>query len=191
MTILENLWSWQFGSGMVAGFVLSRVWCLLRVMWLDKREPLPDGRRRSKWSAVSVDPRLLAAVIGALFLGWSVLTTQENATQNARIAADAKAFATATRQCQLQLIAAIRQSRQVSAENDVESEKQRDALAAWLGTLLNPPAEIAKLDGADPVRQRWAIDVTQASFAEMQASQDRQRRNEASRAPLPEPDCGR
>lgn len=190
MTILTNLWSWSFGIGLLVGFLIDRAWEIVKVCRLDKRKPLPDGKHRSKWKAIQIDPRWLSGLIAVSFLFWSVYTTQANTNENKRIAAEAKAFAADTRQCQKVLIVAINAGRLVTTEYNRQSEDQRVSLANWLRTLLNPPPEIAQLDGGDPVRQRWAVDVTTNYFQHIQQSQDEQAKTDASRPALPDPDCG-
>lgn len=188
---IANLFSWGFVVGVVLGFALSRAWCVYKVWRLDRVRPLPRGQRRSWWGAAAVDARYVAAAVGIGFLGWSIFQTQTNANEAHRITQEARMFALETRHCQQVLIAAIAQSGRITAENDAESESQRDALAAWLKALLNPPPDIARLNGADPIRQRYAIQVTERTNAIIDESQERQRQNEARRAPLPEPNCGR
>ena len=180
MSIVTNLLSWSFAISLVLGFLLSRIWELVKVCRLDKAKPLPDGKRRSKWRAVSIDPRYFTGLIAVCFLSWSVFTTQENSDSNARNAADARAFAAEVKACQRVLIVAIRDGRVVTAQYNNQSEAQRSALAQLIRTLMMPPLEIARLDGSDPVRQQWMADeLSQA-----------QARTDASRPPLPEPDCG-
>ena len=180
MSIVQNFLSWSFAVGFVAGFLLSRAWELVKVCRLDRVKPLPSGRPRSKWKALSGDPRWFTGALAVIFLCWSVFTTQENSDSNARNAADARAFAAEVKACQRVLIVAIRDGRVVTAQYNNQSEAQRSALAQLIRTLMMPPLEIARLDGSDPVRQQWMADeLSQA-----------QARTDASRPPLPEPDCG-
>ena len=88
MNIFDDLWSWSFLAGLVLGFVLGRTWQLLHTCWLDKHRPLPDGKRRSKWAALAVDPRILGATVAVAFLGWSVLQTNANAADQERTATE-------------------------------------------------------------------------------------------------------
>lgn len=190
MSIITNLLSWSFAIGLLAGFLLSRLWELVKVYRLDKRNPLPGGRHRSKWKAVAVDQRWFTGMIAVVFLSWSVYTTQANTSSNERIAAEAKAFAAKTQQCQKVLIQSINAGRAVTDEYNRLSDHQRSYLADWLRTLLSPPPEIARLDGTDPVRQQWAIDVTSNYFQQIQESQQDQAATNAKRPKLPDPDCG-
>lgn len=189
MGILTNLISWYFFVGLVLGFAASRAWQLVKVCRLDKRRPLPDGKRRSKWRAVSVDPRWMAGAIAVAFLGWSVLQTNANENENERIAAGAVAFAQATRQCQTELTEAIVERAKVAAEYNAESERQRVALSNWLRVLLSPPPDLARLPGNDPARQQWALGVTAAYYDEIQRSQIEQAESAKRRPPLPDPRC--
>jgi hypothetical protein len=204
VSILGNLISLQFAIGFVSGFVLSRLWCVYKAVREDKRNPLPDGRHRSKWSAMSIDARALAIPLGVTFLAWSVFQTQANATDNARIAADAKTFAEQVQRCQAELISSIVGSRRISSDNDRLSQAERDLLAEgsrlgqeWIGSLLLPPPDIARLTANDPVRQQYNIDRTRIYFDRageinrgLDAIHTEQQRNERSRPPLPDPRCG-
>lgn len=86
MSIFTNLWSWSFLAGLVAGFVLNRALALVRVCVLDKRRPLANGRKRSKLAALSFDRRWLVALLAVAFLGWSVITTSQNASDVTNLA---------------------------------------------------------------------------------------------------------
>ncbi|AYD84616.1 hypothetical protein SEA_PAITO_31 [Mycobacterium phage Paito] len=203
-TIVDNLWSWQFLAGVLAGFTLSRAWCMLKVWQLDRRYPLPDGRRRDVWAAAAVDARWVAGVVGAVFLIWSVVQTQENANENARIAAEAKTFAAAVQQCQSDLIASILGSRAVTTDNDRLSLEERALLAdgqrlglEWLGSLVSPPPDIDRLEPNDPARSRYFIERTRVYFNQLaelnrriDALHAEQANNERARPALPDPDCG-
>ncbi|AYD84239.1 membrane protein [Mycobacterium phage Sizemore] len=204
MTIVDDLWSWPFLAGVVAGFLLSRAWSMFKVWQLDRRYPLPGGRRRDVWAAAAVDARWVAGVVGALFLVWSVVQTQENANENARIAAEAKSFAAAVQQCQSDLIASIMGSRSVTTENDLLSVEERALLAEgqrlgheWLGSLVAPPPDIDRLGPSDPARSRYFIERTRVYFDQLadlnrriEAIHDEQFSNQRTRPALPDPDCG-
>lgn len=190
MSIVQNFMSWSFAIGLLIGFLGSRTWEVVKVCRADKRNPLPGGKKRSKWRAIQIDPRWLTGLIAVSFLSWSVYTTQANATANSRNAAEAKAFAAETRQCQKVLIVAINAGRTVTTEYNRQSQEQRTALSDWLRTLLQPPPDIAALPGNDPVRQQWAVDVTSNYFQTIQRSQSEQAVTDASRPALPDPDCG-
>ena len=207
MSIFTNLWSWSFLAGLVAGFVLNRAWCLAKTCWLERHRPLPDGRHRSKWQAISFDRRWLVRLLAVAFLGWSVITTSTNAS-------DVTALSERTRDCQSRLILAIRDSRgvtaeneRISAENDRLSQEERELLAdlgryqaEWLGRILDPPAEVKALERGSPVRERYNLDVTRGFFnraAEVNkrieaihAEQDQNERDRPkSRPALPDPEC--
>lgn len=76
MSIFTNLWSWSFLAGLVAGFVLNRSIALAHTCWLDRHRPLANGRKRSKWKALSFDRRWLVGLMAVAFLGWSVIATR-------------------------------------------------------------------------------------------------------------------
>lgn len=204
MSVLTNLWSMSFFVGLVCGFLLNRAYCLLHTLWLNRYRPLPSGRRRSLLDSISVNPRAIAALIGISVAFWSVYQTQANANENARIAAETRVFAIAVKQCQEQLIGAIIGSREITTDNDRLSVMERDLLAEtqriggeWVGGLLSPPADIARLDVNDPVRVQYNTGVTRWYFQRLgelnraiDAVQDEQAANAQSRPALPDPDCG-
>lgn len=186
--MMTNLVSWSPIVGFVLGFAANRLAHLLRVIWLDKHRPL-SSVPRSKWQAVAVDPRAFAALVMVAVVSWSVYRTQENANENERIAAEAVAFAQATRQCQTELTEAIVERAKVTAEYNAESERQRVALSNALRVLLSPPPDLARLPGNDPARQQWALGVTAACYDEIQRSQIEQAESAKRRPPLPDPRC--
>lgn len=87
----------------------------------------------------------------------------------------------------------LRERSAVTSENDRLSMQQRQLIYDWIHNLVFPPPEIARLDGDDPARQRWAIDLTIETDSKFRESIEEQRRNDAIRAanPLPPPTCGR
>lgn len=216
MSILTNFMSWSFAVSLVLGFLLSRVWEIVKVCRADKRNPLPSGKRRSKWKALSVDPRYFTGAVAVAFLFWSVITTQGNTDDNRENAREATAFAGRVQQCQAQLITAIIDSRKVTAQierlaadDDRLSQEERKLLAdgqvllvEWVGKLLDPQdPRVKDLSPENPVRQQYNVDVTRGFFIrageinkrivaihEEQACNDAAR--PAARPELPEPDCG-
>lgn len=191
ITVGGHLFSWSFLVGVLVGFTLSRLLCLYRVIKLDREHPLPSGRHRSRFEAIAIDPRWFAGAIAVTVAAWSIIQTQHNADEASRITAEARQFAADTRACQADLIESIVTSRRLNNEYNALSAEQRNALADWLNTLLNPPAEIAALDGTDPVRQHWAVGVTAQYFSTLQRSQREQADNDEQkqRNPLPDPEC--
>lgn len=118
---MSHFVSTGFAWGFILGFLANRLYCLLHAMWLDRHRPLPDGKHRSKLQAISIDPRAAAALVMILAVGWSLYRTQENTNTSARITAEAREFAAATRACQKQLIVAINLNRGITAEyNDAQ-----------------------------------------------------------------------
>jgi hypothetical protein len=202
--IFQNLVSWSLVIGFVIGFLADRTYHLLRACWLDKHRPRADGKPRSKWQAIAVDPRALAAVVAILFLGWSVYQTQANTNGLAHSAEDAHAFADRVQDCQQQLIEAIALSRELSADNDRLSLEERSLLAdvarlqaTWIGQLIDPPGDLKNLDPNAPARQTYGIAVSRDFFTKaghindrIEAIHDERNRNDRSRPPLPAPNCG-
>lgn len=189
--LIHNFFSVEFIIGLVVGFVTNRGYQLIKVWWLDRHEPLPGGGHRDRRAALAVDLRYFAGVIAAAVALWSVYQTQANANEAHRITSEARTFAAETQACQAQLILAIKQRADITAIVTEQSNEQRDALANWLHTLLQPPENIAALRQDDPVRQQWAIDVTTSYFNQIQRSQVRQAVTDAKRQPLPDPYCPR
>lgn len=187
---MSHFVSTGFAWGFILGFLANRLYCLLHAMWLDRHRPLPDGKHRSKLQAISIDPRAAAALVMILAVGWSLYRTQENTNTSARITAEAREFAAATRACQKQLIVAINLNRGITAEYNEKANEQRTALADWLKTLLDPPPNIRNLSPSDPVRQQWGIDVTTRYYDTIQKAQRDQENADASRPRYPDPDCG-
>lgn len=187
---MSHFVSTGFAWGFILGFLANRMYCLLHAMWLDRHRPLPDGKHRSKLQAISIDPRAAAALVMILAVGWSLYRTQENTNTSARITAEAREFAAATRACQKQLIVAINLNRGITAEYNEKANEQRTALADWLKTLLDPPPNIRNLSPSDPVRQQWGIDVTTRYYDTIQKAQRDQENADASRPRYPDPDDG-
>lgn len=86
----------------------------------------------------------------------------------------------------------LRQRSEITTENDSISLEQRQLLYDWIHSLVFPPPDIAGLDGADPRREKWALDLTIETDHKFDESMRIQRENEAERAahPLPPPTCG-
>ncbi|QFG10112.1 hypothetical protein PBI_LEMURIA_32 [Mycobacterium phage Lemuria] len=192
MSIFTNFWSWSFLAGLVAGFVLNRSIALAHTCWLDRHRPLPDGRKRSKWKALSFDRRWLVALLAVAFLGWSVITTSANAEENARLSAEAAAFAERVQRCQAELIVAISGSRRVTADNDRLSVEERRLLADGQRVVMEFAGQL--LDPATPEEQRERVrrlfERLSGNQALIDAKEAEQAQNERERPALPEPFCG-
>lgn len=205
--VISPLFSWGFAVGVVVGFALNRTYHYLRVCWLEKRQPLPDGRHRSRLKAVQVDPRAFAAVVMIAVVGWSIFKTQANANEAARITEDARVFAAETRECQRQFNEALTVRARITSEDGELSNQLSDlrsdideATGTWINRLLNPPAEIAALPINDARRQAWNFDVTTVYFqrtdklrAQVRAviAERKQKQRERERTGLPAPTCGK
>lgn len=187
---MSHFVSTGFALGFILGFLANRLYCLLHAMWLDLHRPLPDGKHRSKLQAISIDPRAAAALVMILAVGWSLYRTQENTNTSARITAEAREFAAATRACQKQLIASINANRDVTKEYNAKALEQRNALADWLKTLLDPPPNIRNLPVTSPVRQQFNIDITTRYYDVIEKARQEQLAADASRPPYPDVDCG-
>lgn len=199
MSIFTNLWSWSFLAGLVAGFVLNRSIALAHTCWLDRHRPLANGRKRSKWKALSFDRRWLVALLAVAFLGWSVITTSANAEENkalaeenARLSAEAAAFAERAQRCQAELIVAISGSRRVTADNDRLSVEERRLLADGQRVVMEFAGQL--LDPATPEEQRERVrrlfERLSGNQALIDAKEAEQAQNERERPALPEPFCG-
>lgn len=94
--------------------------------------------------------------------------------------------------CIRQFQEVIRDRASVTSENDKLSQQQRALVYSWIHNLVFPPPDIAKLDGRDPRREKWAINLTLETDKQFRASLDEQRENDEYRAahPLPPATCG-
>jgi len=86
----------------------------------------------------------------------------------------------------------LRDRSALTSENDKLSQQQRLLIYNWMHSLVFPPPDIARLPGNDPVREKWAIDLTVDTDRKYRASLDEQRENDEYRAahPLPPAPCG-
>lgn len=86
----------------------------------------------------------------------------------------------------------LRDRASVTSENDKLSQQQRLLIYNWIHALVFPPPDIARLSGNDPVREKWAVDLTVDMDRKYRASLDEQRENDEYRAahPLPPATCG-
>lgn len=205
--VITNLFSWAFAIGVIVGFALDRAYHYLRVCWLEKNRPLPDGRHRSRLKAVQVDPRAFAAIVMIAVVGWSLIKTQANANESARITADARVFAAETRECQHQFNEALTARARITSEDGELSNQLSDlrsdideATGTWINRLLNPPPDIAALPINDARRQAWNFDVTTVYFQRTDKlrvqvrqviTERKNKQRERERTGLPAPTCGK
>jgi len=182
MTALDIVYSLPFLLGALVGLVLDRIIKCAEAKWLDKHDPLPDGKAHKP---AGYSRTYVAALLAAMTLGYVLLTmirTENNYEGLAQELADCQA---------------------INAQNDRLSREQRDlfldlneAETSWLTRLVAPDSpEIAALDQNDPRREAWAIDVTIVYNEragklneQIRAISDRQRALEAERAASPT--CG-
>ncbi|QPX62132.1 membrane protein [Mycobacterium phage Indlovu] len=195
--VLNIVWSLPFLIGMAVGIAGQRLYCRMRARHDDRVHPLPDGKKR--------DPGGINRMwIGGLIAAACVLYVLSQAQQTHD---DTVRLSETTRQCQNDLIASIQRGREIQAENDDLSVRQRDLFAdleelqgVWLTRLVQPDnPEIAALDQNDPRRQHWAIDVT-IVYNERAAKLRKEVRDitvrqaelaeQRTKNPLPSPRCG-
>lgn len=86
----------------------------------------------------------------------------------------------------------LRDRSTITSDNDRISQDQRKLVYEWIHNLVFPPPDIAKLDGNDPVREKWAINLTLETDKQFRDSLEQQQDNDDYRAahPLPPPQCG-
>jgi hypothetical protein len=165
----------------VAGMFVARAWHCAKNRYLNWS--YGADMPQPKWGVRGT--ALIGAVIlltGSVFVG---VQTQNNATT-------IRNLTTQTQECYRQFSVALRARSAIGLENDQLSRVQRDAIANWLGALLNPPSEIRDLPQTAPARREWGLKVTQQYFAIIDDARKQEIANDQERAqhPLPEPNCG-
>lgn len=110
----------------------------------------------------------VAAAILGIFIVWIGWNTQQARNETERIARETSEYAKATNKCLGDLLLILDERSRIAAENDRESQIQREQfgrvafeLNVWLNALVNPPADIAKLDPNHPDRQAWGLQLTE------------------------------
>lgn len=204
--VLEPVTSVAFVVGFVLGALAT--WGCYRAAD-DIHNRRTGDRRRTRIKATWAAGGLLA-----VFIAWSSVSTWQSgikadeALHRAEaVAADAVTIANNQRECFRQFTEALSNRAVINAQDtelrqkyDELSADQRDALAAWLKELLEPPADMAALDSDDPVRADWAAAVTRKYLAQIETAQAQQRvlaaraeelANERAAHPYPEPTCGK
>lgn len=113
--------------------------------------------------------------------------------QNQQVRNDVVDLSRNTADCQKQFNSAIRAIADANVSDLKLINKKIDAGAVWLGTLLNPPPQIAALGDDTPERKQWAIGLTGDYLNELARIQTEQQKNDELRQknPLPQPTCGR
>lgn len=195
--LLATVYSPAFIIGLLAGIVGQRIYCWQRAKWMDRHHPNADG---SAHPIGGLDRMWIGGLVALAILGYVLLQAQE--THN-----DTVALSERTLQCQADLIRFIERSRDISAQNDELSVRQRKLFAdldelqgVWLTRVVSPDnPEIAALDVEDPRREAWAFDVTivyneraAKVRAEVRAITEEQDRlaDERQANELPDPRCG-
>ena len=184
---LSNLLSISTAVGFVLGFLASRLWCVYKYWRVEHKHAPPHHYWREGFR---VDARPLAGLIGLVFVGWSVFTTQANSNEQQRLANEATAFAAKVQECQQQLIGAINGSRAITTDNDEIDSRIRGAQQRWLAALVAPPPPLDKMPTNAPERQAYGLTVTINYQKEVDNLEAERRANAASRPELPPPDCG-
>lgn len=86
----------------------------------------------------------------------------------------------------------LRARSEITTQNDDVSQKQRMLVYGWIHNLIFPPPDIAGLDPQDPRRQKYGLELTQATdreFADLIKLQDEYDRQRAQHT-LPPATCG-
>lgn len=197
--------------GMIVGFVLRYCWCQIKVRWLDKHHPLPDGAHRERPIINRSSIGMVLALGVVLFSLISVSDTSQRTNTNAaevkQLSADAKAQSDAVAACEDKLAQAIADDRALSLENDALAAVERDLNSQaqsitdeWLSLVVNPPQQFFDLHTTDPRYQQWARGVNTQYQAKHQAIIDRQTAASAQRQavvakrtanPVPDPHCSK
>jgi hypothetical protein len=187
--IIDDLASWQFGLGVIVGYVGRWTLCWARARWLDKHRPRRDGTRHP---VPSPNRYYIGLLLALATIGWSLYQIDEQSHRTDQVVAEAHAFAVQVQECQREFNTALRERSRITMENDQQSVNQRTALASWLRDLLFPPEPYASMDREDPRYKDWAINLTGGYYEQIAAAQKEQDRLAEERRdhPLPEPTCG-
>lgn len=113
--------------------------------------------------------------------------------QNQQVRNDVVDLSNQTAECQKQFTTALSAIAAANVSDLKLTNNKIDAGARWLGTLLNPPPDIAALGDDTPERKQWAIGLTGDYLNELARIQTEQKKNDEIRHdhPLPQPTCGR
>jgi hypothetical protein len=197
LNILEDIYSWPFFFGALAGSILWKLYCRTKAHYEDVHHPLPNGQRHTQARMSRV---WLAGLSAALSLGYVLLITghieERTATLNRNVT-------TCWHETYLQLKAQV----EINAENDGISRQQQaiqreydEDTAAWLKDLVNPPNGLAEQPTNSPERQAYNLSRTleyQANLDDLGHQFDdlvNQRKvldKQRAAHPLPEAKCGR
>jgi hypothetical protein len=195
--VLENVYSWPFLVGALSGAVLWMLYCRQKARYLDRHDPLPDGKRHA---IARMSRQWMAGLCAVLSLGYVLLATDKAENNTTRLNAEVT-------RCWTETYQQIRAQVTLNAENDSiirkQQELQRDydrATSDWLKALIQPPGDLASLPTTDPRRQQYGIDITaryQLKLNELGAKADdlTAQRDELDKQraahPLPEARCGK
>jgi hypothetical protein len=115
-----------------------------------------------------------------LSIGFSVYEVRENRLRTESLIS-----------CQQDINVAVSRWAQVNKANNDLSVRGDNAGALWIGTLLQPPPNIAALPMDSPQRRQFNIDVTVTWQKTLNAIADERRANDAelARNPIPQPHC--
>ncbi|AXN53290.1 membrane protein [Mycobacterium phage Thonko] len=187
-SVLTVIYSLPFLLGFVAGLIGMRAAQETRCRWLERHQPLPDGKRRR-----------VGGLIAFGVLGY-VLVQVGQTEQHYRD------LGNEMRRCQIEFNTSLNKRAEITQENDRLSREQRDLFAelerlqaVWIGRLINLPPELIDLPQADVRVQDYGRTVTriyqeraETLRGKVDAISKRQAELERERAanPLPPPSCG-
>jgi hypothetical protein len=176
--LVNNLFTWGFAAGFLVGFCIERAWRWADTWWLNRHAR--DGKR---YRVGGINSKWVAGTIVVFVVGLVMVETQRNSN------------------CIDEFKVTLVKRSAITAENDRLSIEQRELLAdnqraeaEWINSLLRPPRKIDELAPGDPVREAWAVAISEDYFdhadkvnAWIKAISDEQRRNDEERARNPAP----
>ena len=167
----------------IGGVLATFLWCWAQDRYHDKTNP-ENKPHRTKFRSL-----LLLWMMVYVVVGYIAIKQQSQSIAIHRMANDTKA-------CQAEFLKQLKIRSEASDQAEEWSRRKTKAIGDWMHELTFPPPDMAerrRLDPRDPVYQRWALDITDKYFQQINAAEVEQAAAIAERKkhPLPEPTCGR
>ena len=176
---MDGVYDWFAGLATIGGFLYFLAGFAAAYVYNYCKCKARHRKMRVPWHIVGIAIGVSAIVITTLQSSVAYNTAQQTAVE--------------VQNCQREFNGVIRARAKISEENDRWSAIQRKALGDWLRTLIYPPSPYDEMDPNDPLRQAWALELTEKYSKIIQQAQREQDENlvERTKHPLPEPTCGR
>jgi|SRR5579875_1382051 len=178
----------------LAGIAVRRLYCALKIRWLDRKYP-EEAPHRQHLKAIVLGWGLV--IVGILYVGVQAQVTRTETVQQAK--ENARCWSEAYQSTRAQI--------DLNAQNDNISRQQLQAqrdydreTVKWISELIAPPGDLANQEPNSPARQAYGIKVSQEYFAHIDAlgaqfdqlvAQRQQLDAQRAQHPLPETTCGR